>query len=275
MSRAPRTRRLEGFEWTLMFARSVDSELDAREIVGESPALKRALALAKSAAQTDSPCLISGEPGSGEELIAHAIHRMGPRRNASFVKVNSATPGEGLLERQLFGLEPGVFDNAIIQQTGWLELANQGTLFLKEMDRFPLDLQPKLLRVLGRREFERVGSNRPIRANVRIIAATRARMEELVSENRFRRDLFEQLNVFPISVPSLRERPHDIPLLVRHFVQRFARQLNKPIETIPAKTMNTLRSRNWPGNVRQLANFIARAVSSTEGSALQIALTEI
>jgi formate hydrogenlyase transcriptional activator len=253
----------ESFVWRLMFASGLGSESDAQEIVGESTALKRAL-------QTDSTALIYGEPGSGKELVARAIHRVGPRRNGNFVKVSAAIVGEGLLERELFGFERGLLDDAIVEQTSQLELANRGTLFLDEIDQFPPELQSKLLRVLERREFERVGSIRSIPINVRVIAATETYLERLVSMNEFSRDLYQQLNVFPIPIPSLRERREDIPLLVRHFVQKFARRLNKTIEIIPTKIIDSLQNRHWPGNVRELENFIERAVTLTEGSMLSI-----
>ena len=251
-----------------MFARSDDAEFDV-EIVGESHALKRVLALAKNAAQTDSPVLIFGEPGSGKELIARAIHRVGPRRKGSFVMVGSGSAGNELLEKELFGLESGVLDNANQQASG-LEQANQGTLFLDEIDKFPLELQPKLLRVLERRTFERVGGTRSIPINVRVIVATSANLETLVSEDTFHRDLYQQLNTFPIRVPSLRERRSDVPLLARYFLQKFSRRVNKVIETIPPETMNTLQNQDWPDNVRELENLIERAVTLTEGSTLTI-----
>jgi formate hydrogenlyase transcriptional activator len=260
----------ESFVWRLMFASGLDSESDAQEIVGESAALKRVLSLVRKAAQTDSAALICGEPGSGKELVARAIHRVGPRRNGSFVKVSAATVGEGLLERELFGFERGLVDDAIVEQTIQLELANRGTLFLDEIDQFPPELQSKLLRVLERREFQRVGSIRSIPINVRVIAATETYLEGLVSINEFSRELYQQLNVFPIPIPPLRERREDIPLLVRHFVQRFARRLNKTIEIIPTKIIDSLQNRHWPGNVRELENFIERAVTLTAGSTLSI-----
>jgi formate hydrogenlyase transcriptional activator len=260
----------ERFASRLMFARGLGSESDAQEIVGESTALKRVLSLVRKAAQTDCAALIFGEAGSGKELVARAIHRVGPRRNGSFVKVSAATVGEGLLERELFGFERGLLDDAIVEQTSQLELANCGTLFLDQIDQIPPELQSKLLRVLERREFERVGSIRSIPINVRVIAATETHLERLVSINEFSRDLYQQLNVFPIPIPSLRERRDDIPLLVRHFVQKFARRLNKTIEVIPTKIIDSLQNRHWPGNVRELENFIERAVTLTEGSSLSI-----
>ena len=240
----------------------------SEEIVGDSPALNRVLAFAKRVASNDVPVLITGEPGSGKESVARAIHRVSPRRTESFVKVRCAMTGAGL-ESELFGYEKGAFDGASHDKTGRLELANKGTLFLDEIAKFPLDRQPKLLRVLQRGEVERLGSTRTIRVNVRLIAATRHDLKKVVAENRFREDLYHQFSTSLIQVPPLRERREDIPPLVHYFVQKFARRMNKHIESIPPETMDAMLDYHWPGNVRQLENFIERSVILTEGSSLR------
>jgi formate hydrogenlyase transcriptional activator len=244
------------------------------DIVGDSPALNRVLALSKRLASSNSPVLITGEPGSGKESIARAIHRVSPRRNESFVKVHCVMTGADL-ERELFGYDKGAFEGATHEKTGRLELANKGTLYLDEIARFPLDGQPKLLPVLQRGESERLGSTRTIRVNVRLIAATRQDLEKWVAENRFHADLYHQLSASLIQVPPLREKLEDIPPLVRYFVQKFARRMNKRIETIPPETIDALLNHQWPGNVRQLENFIERSVILTHGSKLEAPLSEL
>ena len=246
----------------------------SEEIVGESPALKQVLAQAKKLALSDTTVLLVGAAGSGKESVARAIHRVSARRNESFVKVHCAIPG-AKLEGELFGYEKGAFDGTTHEKTGRLELANKGTLFLDEITKFPLDLQPKLLRALKRGEFERLGSTRTIRVNVRLIAATRQDPGKLVAENRFREDLYHQFSASLIQVPPLRERREDIPPLVHYFVQKFARRMNKHIESIPPETMDAMLNYHWPGNVRQLENFIERSVILTEGSTLRAPLSEL
>ncbi|HXM21563.1 MAG TPA: sigma-54 dependent transcriptional regulator [Terriglobales bacterium] len=313
------------------------SENSFQEIVGESLALQRMLKLAMKVALSDAPVLIFGEAGSGKESIARAVHRISPRRNESFVKVNCAPTADEMLESELFGNERGASDYPAGRKTGgiepanpepankemlnsdksavfppdaerkppgaltqpefewlenqllghekgaegksrkkgYLELANKGILFLDEIAHVPLDLQAKLLRLLERREFERLGSTHSIPVNVRLIASTRYDLGERVAEQMFRGDLYDQLNVFPIRVPPLRERRDDIPLLARYFVQKFARRMNKDIETIAPETMDALLNYDWPGNVRQLENFIERSVIFTDGSTLQAPLNAL
>jgi formate hydrogenlyase transcriptional activator len=246
------------------------SENSFQEIVGESPALQRMLRLAMKVALGDAPVLIFGEAGSGKESIARAVHRISARRTESFVKVNCATTTDGILGSELFGHERVSEDKS--RKIGQLELANKGILFLDEIAHVPLDLQAKLLRLLERREFERLGSTHSIAVNVRLIASTRYDLGERVAEQMFRGDLYDQLNVFPIRIPPLRERRDDIPLLAHYFVQKFARRLNKDIETIAPETMDALLNYDWPGNVRQLENFIERSVIFTDGSTLQAPL---
>jgi formate hydrogenlyase transcriptional activator len=214
--------------------------------------------------------LIYGETGTGKELIARAVHNLSARQSSGFVKLNCAAIPTGLLESELFGHERGAFTGAIAQRVGRFELANHGTMFLDEIGEVPLELQPKLLRVLQEREFERLGSTRTLRTDARLIAATNRNLEELVSEQKFRSDLYYRLNVFPVRVPPLRERPEDIPLLVRHFVQQFSRRISKVIDTIPSDTMSTLVKYPWPGNIRELQNVIERAVILTTGPALKV-----
>jgi len=211
-------------------------------------------------APSDSTVLLLGETGTGKELIVRAIHDHSPRKQRAFVKLNCAAIPSGLLESELFGHERGAFTGAITQKIGRLELADQGTLFLDEVGDIPLEIQPKLLRVLQEREFERLGSTRTKNVDVRIVAATHRALEEMVVEKQFRLDLYYRLNVFPISIPPLRERPEDIPLLVRHFVQQFSRRMNKTIEAISSETMEALSRYPWPGNIRELQNVIERAV---------------
>ena len=244
------------------------------EIVGRSQVLRQVLRQIEIVAPTDSTVLICGETGTGKELIARAIHERSLRRTNTFVKLHCAAIPTGLLESELFGHEKGAFTGAIAQRIGRFELANNGSAFLDEVGEIPLELQPKLLRVLQEREFERLGSSRTLRTNVRLIAATNRDLESLVQEQQFRSDLFYRLNVFPVHVPPLRERPEDIPLLVRHFVQQFAHRMNKAIDTIPSKTMDTLCQYRWPGNVRELENVIERAVILSGGPELQVALGE-
>jgi formate hydrogenlyase transcriptional activator len=246
------------------------SELKFEEIVGRSEALRKVLEQIETVAPTDSTVLIYGETGSGKELIARAVHNLSSRKSAAFVKLNCAAIPTGLLESEMFGHEKGAFTGAIAQRIGRFELANHGTMFLDEIGEIPLELQPKLLRVLQEREFERLGSARTMRTNARLIAATNRDLEVLVKEQKFRSDLYYRLNVFPVRVPALRERPEDIPLLVRHFVQQFSRPLGKTIDAIPAETMGALTRYPWPGNIRELQNVIERAVILTSGPVLSV-----
>ena len=246
------------------------NELKFEEIVGRSEALRAVLEQIETVAPTDSTVLIYGETGSGKELIARAVHNLSSRKSNAFVKLNCAAIPTGLLESELFGHEKGAFTGAITQRIGRFELANRGTMFLDEIGEIPLELQPKLLRVLQEREFERLGSTRTIRTDARLIAATNRDLEALVAEQKFRADLFYRLNVFPVRVPALRERPEDIPLLVRHFVQQFSRQIRKTIDAIPAETMSALTRYPWPGNIRELQNVIERAVILTTGPVLMV-----
>jgi len=253
----------------------IRSELNFEEIVGESATLKQVLDQARTVAPSDATVLILGETGTGKELIARAIHRMSSRKNASFVKLNCAAIPAGLLESELFGHEKGAFTGAVSQKMGRLEVADKGTLFLDEVGELPLEVQPKLLRVLQDHEFERLGSTRTIRVDIRLIAATNRDLAKSVAGRQFRSDLYYRLNVFPIRMPELRERKEDIPLLVRYLVQKFARRMNKQIETIPAETMNALASWEWPGNVRELENFIERSVILSQGPILRVPLVEL
>jgi transcriptional regulator with GAF, ATPase, and Fis domain len=241
-------------------------------IVGRSPALQRVLHLVESVATTDAAILIRGETGAGKEVIAELIHRLSVRRGGPLVKFNCTAIPTGLLESELFGHERGAFTGAIARRIGRFELAHEGTLFLDEIGDLPLDLQPKLLRVLEEREFERVGSTQTIPSDVRIIAATNRPLEELVEEGQFRDDLYYRLNVFPIDLPPLRERTEDIPLLVRHFVMQHAGKLGRRIEYISPDVMETLVRHPWPGNVRELKHVLHRAVILSEGKSLQLPL---
>lgn len=245
------------------------------DIIGESPALQRVLAHAAVVAPNDSTVLILGETGTGKGLTAQMIHRASARKDSNFVILNCAAIPTGLLESELFGHEKGAFTGAITQKIGRLELADKGTLFLDEIGDIPMELQPKLLRVLQDHEFERLGGTRTIKVDLRLIAATNHDLKKCVAENQFRSDLFYRLNVFPIRMPSLRERREDIPLLIRHFVRRFAAQMYRLIETIPDQTMEVLVNWNWPGNVRELENFIERSVILTTGTALAAPLNEL
>jgi formate hydrogenlyase transcriptional activator len=245
------------------------------EIVGASVTLRRVLKEVETVAPTDSTVLIHGETGTGKELIARALHQLSPSRQSTFVKLNCAAIPSGLLESELFGHEKGAFTGAIAQKVGRFELAHQGTLFLDEVGDIPLELQPKLLRVLQEQEFERLGSTRTIRVRVRLVAATNRDLPCMVRDGQFRRDLYYRLNVFPILLPPLRERPEDIPRLVRHFTQKFARRMGRHIETIPAEAMDALVRYAWPGNVRELENVIERAVILSPGKALQIPISDL
>jgi formate hydrogenlyase transcriptional activator len=253
----------------------IRTELNFDEIVGKSEALRRVLTLVETVAPTDSTVLIYGETGTGKELIARAVHDLSSRRSNAFVKLNCAAIPTGLLESEMFGHEKGAYTGAIAQRIGRFELAHRGTVFLDEIGEIPLELQPKLLRVLQEREFERLGSTRTLRTDARLIAATNRDLEALVSEQKFRSDLFYRLNVFPVRVPALRERPEDIPLLVRHFVQQFSRRMNRSVDTIPSETMTTLVRYHWPGNIRELQNVIERAVILSSGSVLKVPTDEL
>jgi formate hydrogenlyase transcriptional activator len=253
----------------------IRSEMNFEEIVGDSAVLKQVLRQVEAVAPTESAVLIYGETGTGKELIARAVHKLSQRYSNAFVKLNCAAIPTGLLESELFGHEKGAFTGAIAQRTGRFELASQGTIFLDEVGEIPLELQPKLLRVLQEREFERLGSSRTLRTNARLIAATNRDLRVMVDEQRFRSDLFYRLNVFPIQVPPLRERPEDIPFLVRHFAQHFARNMKKQIDTISSETMNALVHYSWPGNIRELQNIIERAVILSKGSTLKVPLSDL
>src|SRR6058998_1540095 len=253
----------------------IRTEYNFEEIIGESAALKRVLKQVETVAPTDSTVLIQGETGTGKELIARAIHNLSKRRERTFVKMNCAAIPTGLLESELFGHERGAFTGAIAQKVGRFELAHGGTLFLDEVGDVPLELQSKLLRVLQEQEFERLGSNRTIRVDVRLVAATNQDLAQMVTDKLFRSDLYYRLNVFPITAPSLRERPEDIPLLVRYIAQKYARLMNKQIETIPAGAMTALAKYHWPGNIRELENLIERSVILSRGPDLHAPLGEL
>jgi formate hydrogenlyase transcriptional activator len=248
----------------------VRAEHNFGDIVGESVALRRVLKEVETVAPTDSTVLICGETGTGKELIARALHELSPRKGRTFVKVNCAAIPTGLLESELFGHEKGAFTGAITQKIGRFELAHQGTLFLDEVGDIPPELQAKLLRVLQEQEFERLGSTKTIKVDVRLAAATNRDLARMVADGTFRADLYYRLNVFPVVLPPLRERPDDIPRLVRHFTQRFARRMGRRIETIPSTVMDALVRYPWPGNVRELQNVIERAVILSPGLSLQV-----
>ena len=253
----------------------IRTEMNFAQIIGNSASLRRVLKEVETVAPTDSTVLIYGETGTGKELIARAIHDLSPRSSKPFVKLNCAAIPTGLLESELFGHEKGAFTGAIAQRIGRFEVADGGTIFLDEIGEIPLELQTKLLRVLQEREFERLGSSRTLRTNARLIAATNRDLETMVSEQKFRSDLFFRLNVFPVHVPPLRERQGDIPLLVRHFTQQFSRRMNKIIETIPSATMDALSRYHWPGNIRELQNVIERAVIVSTGPALSVDVADL
>src|SRR6267143_4027897 len=253
----------------------IRGEMDFEGIVGQSSALRNVLRLVETVAPSDSIVLLLGETGTGKELIARAIHDRSRRKDRTFVKLNCAAIPTGLLESELFGHEKGAFTGAIIQKVGRMELADQGTLFLDEVGDIPIEIQPKLLRALQEREFERLGSTHTRKVNVRLVAATNRNLEKMVADREFRSDLFYRLNVFPIRIPSLRERKEDIPLLVSYFVQKFAKQMQKQIESVPSAVMKGLTAWEWPGNIRELENFIERAVILTRGQALEVPLTEL
>jgi formate hydrogenlyase transcriptional activator len=239
-------------------------------IIGRSSSLRRVLQMIETVAGGDSTVLLLGETGTGKELVARAIHSHSPRRDRQFVKLNCAAIPTGLLESELFGHERGSFTGAIAQKIGRLEVAHQGSLFLDEIGDIPLELQPKLLRVLQEREFERLGSTRTQKVDVRIVAATHCDLEGMILEKQFRSDLYYRVNVFPIHVPPLRERPEDIPLLVQHFVQQATRRMHKAIHTIPSETVEALIRYRWPGNIRELENVIERAVILSSGPVLRL-----
>ncbi|NGZ97946.1 MAG: Fis family transcriptional regulator [Nitrospira sp. WS110] len=253
----------------------IRSELNFEEIVGESPAIKQVLRQVDIVAPTDSTVLILGETGTGKELLARAIHDRSKRRERTFVKLNCAAIPTGLLESELFGHERGAFTGAIATKVGRFELADGGTLFLDEVGDIPLELQSKLLRVLQEQEFERLGSTRTVKVSVRLLAATNRDLAEMVESKLFRSDLYYRLNVFPLTVPALRDRQEDVPLLVRYFVRQFARRMDKVIDAIPTEAITTLCRYNWPGNIRELENVIERAVILTQGTTLSVPLAEL
>ena len=245
------------------------------EIVGRSEATRNVLKQVETVAPTSSTVLICGETGTGKELIARALHDLSPRSDRTFVKLNCAAIPMGLLESELFGHEKGAFTGAISQKIGRFELAHKGTLFLDEVGDIPLELQPKLLRVLQEQEFERLGSTKTLRVDVRLVAATNCDLAAMVADRRFRSDLYYRLNVFPILLAPLRERSDDIPPLVRHFTQRFARRMGRRIESIPVDIMEALLAYQWPGNIRELQNVIERAVILSRGTTLHVPLTDL
>jgi formate hydrogenlyase transcriptional activator len=244
-------------------------------IIGRSPAMRDVFDQIRLVAPTDSTVLICGETGTGKELVARAVHRLSPRRAQAFLKCNCAAIPAALLESELFGHEKGAFTGAMTQRIGRFELASRGAMFLDEIGEMPLELQPKLLRVLQEREFERLGSSRTIRTDVRLIAATNVELPRMVAEKRFRADLYYRLNVFPIEVPPLRERPEDIPVLVRHFVREAGRRMNRRALWISPSAMDALVAHSWPGNIRELQNLIERAVIRSTGDELQVPLDDL
>jgi formate hydrogenlyase transcriptional activator len=270
------SRRTDRFaEETLSLQDDLVIKDEFRGIVGSNLRLKTVIENIQIVAPADSTVLILGETGTGKELIARAIHDLSPRKKYAFVKVNCAAIPSGLLESELFGHEKGAFTGAIAQKIGRFELANKGTIFLDEIGDIPLELQPKLLRVLQEQEFERLGSTRTQRVDVRVVAATNANLAPMVAEKQFRSDLFYRLNVFPITVPPLRERPDDIVRLVRHFASKYAQRMDKHIVSIPKSTMDALTRYVWPGNVRELQNLMERAVLLSPGPQLRVPLTDV
>jgi formate hydrogenlyase transcriptional activator len=253
----------------------IRGEMDFEGIVGQSSALRHVLNLVETVAPSDSTVLLLGETGTGKELIARAIHDRSRRKDRTFVKLNCAAIPTGLLESELFGHERGAFTGAISQKIGRLELADQGSLFLDEVGDIPIEIQPKLLRALQEKEFERLGSTRTKKVDIRLVAATNRDLDRMIESREFRSDLYYRLNVFPIRIPPLRERPEDIPLLVRYFAQKYGRRMEKQIESIPAASMKKLAAWHWPGNIRELENFIERSVILTHGSALQVPIGEL
>jgi formate hydrogenlyase transcriptional activator len=262
-------------EATLVVEDEFQRESHGEAIVGESPAFKDVLRHVEIVAPTDATVLLQGETGTGKELMARAIHQLSARRHHALITVNCAAMPSGLLESELFGHERGAFTGALAQKLGRFELAHQGTLFLDEVGDLPLELQPKLLRVLQEQAFERVGSSHTRRVDVRLVEATNRDLAQLVDAGQFRADLYYRLHVFPITVPPLRQRPEDIPLLVRHFVRYYARRLHKRLDTIPAGVMQALTHQPWPGNVRELQHVIERAVILSPGPTLRLALDEL
>jgi len=262
-------------EEKLYLEEEIRTEYNFEEMIGGSPALKRVLQDVETVARTDSTVLIYGETGTGKELIARAIHNLGARRERTLVKVNCASIPSGLLESEMFGHEKGAFTGAIERRVGRFELAHEGTIFLDEVGDIPLELQPKLLRVLQEQEFERLGSSRTIRVDARVVAATNSDLGQMVAEKKFRGDLYYRLNVFPICLPPLRERREDIPLLVNFFANKFAQRMRKPIERIQSETMAVLVNYGWPGNIRELQNLIERAVIHSRGPVLEIPVANL
>ena len=262
-------------EERLYLESEINAEYNFEEIVGKSKALRKALEQVAIVAPTDSTVLLQGETGTGKELVARAVHNLSPRKDRMFVRVNCAAIPSGLLESELFGHEKGAFTGALMQKKGRFEIADGGTLFLDEIGDISMELQPKLLRALQEREFERLGSTRTIQVNVRIIAATHRDIAAMIREDKFREDLFYRLNVFPIDIPPLRERREDVPLLVNYFVCKLSRRMGKRIKSIPSEAMEVLTHASWPGNVRELENFIERAVILTEGSELNVPVAEL
>jgi formate hydrogenlyase transcriptional activator len=259
----------------LYLEEEIRSEMNFENIVGNSPALKHVLELVETVAPSDSTVLLLGETGTGKELIARAIHERSQRKGRTFVKLNCAAIPTGLLESELFGHEKGAFTGAITQKIGRMDLADQGTLFLDEVGDIPIEIQPKLLRALQEREFERLGSTHTRTVNIRLIAATNRDLEKMIATREFRSDLYYRLHVFPIRIPPLRERKEDIPQLVSYFVQKFARQMQKKIEAISPAVMRGLTAWEWPGNIRELENFVERAVIVTRGKSLEAPLGEL
>ena len=262
-------------EEKLYLEEEIKTEHNFAEIIGQSPALRHVLKEVETVAPTDSVVLIQGETGTGKELIARAIHDLSERGERTLVKLNCAAIPTGLLESELFGHERGAFTGAVAQRVGRFEVAHKGTLFLDEVGDIPVDLQPKLLRVLQEGEFERLGSSRTTKVDVRVVAATNRDLQQMVAEGKFRADLYYRLNVFPVRLPPLRERTEDIPLLVSYFTQRHARRMNKRIETIPSATLEALTRHAWAGNIRELENFVERAVILTRGRELHAPLSEL
>jgi formate hydrogenlyase transcriptional activator len=253
----------------------INREHSFEDIIGESSSLREVLKQIETVAPTDATVLLQGETGTGKELLARAVHRLSQRRERTFIKLNCAAIPAGLFESELFGHEKGAFTGAVARKIGRLELANQGTLFLDEVGEIPLDLQAKLLRALQEREIERLGGSTTIPVNVRLVAATNRDLSKLMAEKQFRSDLYYRLKVFPILAPPLRNRREDIPILVRHFVERYARRMGKRIEQIPDAAMELLIGWKWPGNIRELENFMERSVILSRGAILHVPLAEL